>query len=313
MVRTVGQAPDWASSLDRPAYLQFLAALQRWLAVNGPGMVRGPELRLVHPRRSIELRPVVDAVRDAPDLYDALVVALADAIASAPPTPDTTPSDSTRALGARDTTSAAEGASEPAASTPRSDDYAAIAPSLSVRLCGVDAVGDRLALDVGVPGVRAVLVDARDTEVRDVTVLEASAWAVTHEELLEAAIARLERDRPDSVRTVSLAGIGDVVAIEGESVITAAYALWVERIAGHSARGWVVGIPDDHLVFVRSLTEPTTPHQIGALAALVREEFDRGLGPVSPELFWFGPDRVEVLVADSVTGTVDVPAVTTAH
>jgi len=71
MVRTVGQAPDWASTLDRPAYLQFLAALQRWLAVNGPGMVRGPELRLVHPRRSIELRPVVDAVRDAPDLYDA--------------------------------------------------------------------------------------------------------------------------------------------------------------------------------------------------------------------------------------------------
>jgi len=313
MVRTVGQAPDWASTLDRPVYLQLLAAVQRWLAANGPGMVRGDEIRLVQPRRVIALAPIVEMVRDAPDLYVATAAALDAALAAGSDQPAAAPTTQfapaiVEPRSAVDTDPPPVAPVEVRDSAVPTASFAAIAPRLSLRLAPAESIDDRLALDVGVPDIQAVLVETRENDVRDVTVLEATTWPARHDELLDMAIARLEQVGPDSVRVVQLAGIGEVVAIEGESVTTAAHALWVERCAGPSAQGWVVGIPDDHLVFVRSLAEPATAHQIGALAALVREEYERGLGPISPELFWFGPDRVEVLVHDASTGTVEVPA-----
>jgi len=299
MVQPAMDGPDWAPSLDRAGYLSLVAAIQRWLAANRPGLLAGAELRLGG-GVSVPLAPLADRVAHSPEPIDDVVGAYLAELAI--------PSDpSAQPPAAPHVDLVAATFEEP---TTHVDLVAAtfeeITPSLRLRLAASAPAGS-VHLDLGVPGLTAVVAREVDGRFVDVSVDEAEQWPVRGEALVEHAGLVHCACEPDSVRSMTLPLVGEVAAIEGRTAATTAHALWPERFVTRTGH-YLVAVPDEHLVLVKAFSPQVLRPVVRALAEMTRDEFARSAEGVSPLLYLFTPSGVRVVEPDGSLRREQPPA-----
>lgn len=197
----------------------------------------------------------------------------------------------------------------PGLEPPPDEDFAAVRPSLRVRVLsdGPGVPGETADLEHPVAdGVRAVLAIDRPTMVELVPAKRATRWGVGRDVLFRIAYANVRAEPPPTPTTLDFDGLS-ILRFTGASFYTTSWVQWLaDLVDPMPPAGALVGLPGRHEFLVHPVDGMSAVHALHPMLALTSHAYHHGPGSLSPHLYWWRGGTLSRLPRVTKAGTTRV-------
>ena len=175
------------------------------------------------------------------------------------------------------------------------------------QLWALDDVGelqDELVMLEVADDLVAVLSLDLPTTVKAVQPQEVEATGLTEDELWQRAVEQLDDGEP--IERVALDEGVELLVSDSHFLATQVLAL-EELVGALPEHGALVALPHRHMLALRPIHDASVLDAVGVMAPFTVEHFEEGPGSLSPHLYWWHRDGLELIAVDDEAGSIDPP------